>query len=366
MPEHSPHHSPPEDDIYDVTFIGAGPSGLFGSFYSGMERMSCKIIDARHETGGQLSALYPDKPIFDIPGHRRIIAKEYVKELMEQVQQWNPKFCLDEKINSIIRNNDGVIELSGRKEIHKTRTLVISAGKGLFESRRLDNNDPSIDKFEERGVFYNVIKDKKRFHHKRVLVVGGGDSAVDWALDLKDIAKNVTLIHRRGYEEDGFKAKPASVAELRHQALEHPDKIQVMLFHELKKVSGDAQLEKAIVFNNQTIEESSLDVDYVLLLLGFDKGLGSIRKWGIHMRPITDYPGKVKPKESQHLEVSITQATNIPGIFAAGDITWLPRTENLNLIATGASQAAVAVNYAKVFLRPGSRVAPGHSSNLRL
>ena len=212
-------------DIYDVTIIGAGPTGLFGAFYAGMRTMRTKIIDALPEPGGQLTALYPEKLIFDAPGFPKVIAKDLVKLLMEQAVQWNPAVCLGERVMSLSQDSDGVWVLTTDKDTHYTRTVVVAAGVGAFAPNKLAVAD--VEKHEGSSLFY-FVKEKAAFKGKRLLIVGGGDSAVDWAINLHGVAQEITLIHRR----DEFRAHESSVTEMR--ALP----INILTPYEVKSVEG--------------------------------------------------------------------------------------------------------------------------------
>jgi thioredoxin reductase (NADPH) len=330
-------------EVFDITIIGAGPTGLYGSFYAGMRQMKTKIIEALPEMGGQLAVLYPEKHIYDVPGFPRILAKDLVKGLVEQATQWGPTVCLEERVETLHFGEVGEDEfmvLRTNKAVHYTRTLLIAAGIGAFTPNRLKNE--TIEEFEGRGIFY-FVKDKGPLRNKRVLIVGGGDSAVDWALNLKDWADHVTLIHRRRR----FRAHEASVVELNNSS------VDVRLHYEMERVHGDGSIQGVTIFNNQTGERESLEIDYVLMNLGFKADLGPIKEWGLQ-------------REKRYLVVDDTQQTAYPGVFAAGDICVQLDVEPLNLITTGFSQAAVAVNYAKQHADPGARIFPGHSSELRL
>jgi thioredoxin reductase len=329
--------------VYDITIIGAGPIGLFSVFYAGMRQMKTKIIEALPEMGGQLAVLYPEKFIYDVPGFPKIQAKDLVKGLVEQATQWGPTVCLEERVQTLHfseAGEDDLMVLRTNKGAHYTRTLLIAAGIGAFVPNKLQNE--TIEEFEGRGVFY-FVKDKGPLRNKRVLVVGGGDSAVDWALNLKDWASHVTLVHRR----DSFRAHEASVVELRGSP------VDVRTQYEVEKVHGDGQVRGVTIFNNQTGEKEYLEVDYVLMNLGFKADLGPIKEWGLQ-------------REKRYLLVDNRQQTTIPGVFAAGDVCVQPDVEPLNLITTGFAQAAVAVNYAKRYIDPQARVFPGHSSEMRL
>ena len=323
-------------DIYDVTIIGAGPTGLFGAFYAGMRTMRTKIIDALPEPGGQLTALYPEKIIFDAPGFPKVIAKDLVKLLMEQAVQWKPAVCLGERVMSLAQDTDGVWILSTDKNTHYTRTIVLAAGVGAFAPNKLAVAD--VEKYEGDSLFY-FVKEKAAFKGKRLLIVGGGDSAVDWALNLHGVADAITLVHRR----DEFRAHESSVTEMR--ALP----IDILTPFEVKSVAGDGKIERVVIFNNQTKEETAIDVDAILVNVGFKADIGPIREWGLEL-----------DKKGRGIVVNYRMETNLPGVYAAGDIA--AEEVKMNLIATGYGQAAMAVNVAKNFVDPKSSIFPGHSS----
>ncbi|MBN1659014.1 MAG: NAD(P)/FAD-dependent oxidoreductase [Anaerolineae bacterium] len=328
-----------EQDVYDITIIGGGPSGLFAAFYAGLRGARTKIIDSLPQLGGQLAALYPDKYIYDLAGFPKVLAQEFVDRQVEQAMAFSPSIHLAERVMELKqREEEGRLLIDLVTEpgnVHVSRTVIIAAGVGAFVPRKLDI--PDLERLEGRGVFY-FVKNLERFQGKRVLVVGGGDSALDWALALQGIAAQVTLAHRR----DKFRAHEESVEQL----LDSPS--QVLLFHELKELHGDERLEAATVFDNQTGDEKTLDIDAVVLGLGFLANLGPIREWGCHLY-------------KNSIEVDATMRTNLPAVYAVGDIATYEG--KLKLIATATAEAAVAANYAKNYVDPSSRVYPGHSSN---
>jgi ferredoxin/flavodoxin---NADP+ reductase len=260
--------------VYDVTFIGAGPTGLFGAFYAGLREMSVKVIDALPQAGGQLIALYPEKMIYDTPGFPEIQSKMLVDNLVRQAGQWQPALALGETALSLTRGRPA----GGQEEDcwvirttrgqHFSRTVIISAGIGAFEPVKLKNE--SIERLEGRGVHY-MVRDLEDFNRRRVLIIGGGDSAVDWALALEPIAEQVTLIHRR----EGFRAHDSSVNALMASS------IDVRVFYELQEALGEKQVEAAIIFDNRTDQETQIPVDDLILALGFKADLGPIREWGL-------------------------------------------------------------------------------------
>jgi thioredoxin reductase len=325
-----------DGDLYDVTIIGAGPSGLFGAFYAGMRTMKTKILDALPEAGGQLAALYPEKLIFDAPGFPKIVAKDLAKLLLEQASQWNPAICLGERVYMMKQDEAGNWVLQTDKAVHRTRTVVICAGVGAFAPNKLAI--PGVEQYEGTGVFY-FVKEKAAFAGKRLLIVGGGDSAVDWTLNLHGVADSITLIHRR----DEFRAHESSVTEMRHLP------IQILTPYEVKSVTGEGKIEQVTIFNNQTKEEVVLDVDAILVNVGFKADIGPIRDWGLEL-----------DKKNRAIVVNYMMETNLPGVFAAGDIA--AEEVKMNLIATGYGQVAMAVNVAKHYIDPKSSIFPGHSS----
>lgn len=330
--------------VVDVTFIGAGPSGLFGAFYAGLRELSARIIDVLPLAGGQLTALYPDKTIYDVPGHPAILAKDLVTNLLRQAEKWKPAILLGERATTLTLvplpgggPDDTCWRIETDKGTYLTRAVILTAGIGAFEPVRLPNE--SIRPFEGRGVSY-MAGDLQAYTGQRVLITGGGDSAVDWALALEKIARSVTLIHRR----EGFRAHDASVNALQ------ASKVDVRLYNEIRELQGKDHLERAVIFDNRTQQETLLEVDSAILALGFKADLGPIREWGI------ETVGR------RYLKVNGRMETNLPGVYAAGDITSQEGVDSLNLIVVGFGQVTVAVNYAYARIKPGGKVFPGHSS----
>lgn len=326
-----------KDEIFDITIVGAGPVGLYATYYSGLRDMKVKLIDALPQLGGQLTALYPEKFIYDVAGFPKILAKELAENLIAQAMQYEPAIFLNEKIIKLESLEDEkIIKLTSEGgNIHFSKTVVLSLGIGAFVPRKLDI--PDVKRLEGRGIHY-VVKDKSIFRGKNILIVGGGDSAVDWALNLEGIAKNVTLIHRR----DVFKAHEDSLRKLFNSTVE------VKTFYELKRIHGDEHVEGATIFDNRTGEEIYLDVQHILLFLGFLANLEFIQSWGLEI-------------DKNAIKVNSKMETNIPGVYAAGDIVNYPG--KLKLISTGFGEAAIAVNNAKNYIEPASKYFPGHSSD---
>ena len=327
-------------EVYDLTIVGAGPSGLFATFYAGLRQMKTKLIDALEEPGGQVAVLYPEKYIFDAPGFSKILAKDLVKNLVEQALQYNPTMVLGERVTTLQRT-DGVIELGTDKGTkHYSKAVLIAAGVGAFTPNRLEAQGAAD--YEGKGVYY-FVKDKTIFRDKNLLIVGGGDSAVDWALNIQDTAKKITLVHRR----DVFRAHEGSVAELMKS------NVEVRLFYEVRRVMGDGtKPSKAVIFDNRTKAETTIDVDAILVNIGFRADLGPIKNWGLEI-------------EGREIRINGRMETNIPGVYVAGDIAGTLDGVKLNLIATGYAQAALAVNVAKAYVDPNSKIFPGHSSEMK-
>ncbi len=324
-------------ETVDLSIIGAGPTGLFAAFYAGLRHMRVRIFDTLPEPGGQLTVLYPEKYVYDVPGFPRIRARDLVKALKEQADAYQPEYHLDEQVLRLEPSEEGY-RLHTAKDVYPTRAVLIAVGIGSFTPNTLDR--PGIKEYEGRGVLYFVRSmDELRDH--RVLVVGGGDSAVDWALGLVGMAREVTLIHRR----QGFRAHEGSVKAL----FESP--VRVKLHYELKEVRGNGdRVTQAVIFQNQTGEEETLDVDTVILALGFKANLGPVAEWGLEL-------------EGRHIKVNARMETNLPGVYAAGDAVAQEGLGNLKLMVVGFGQAAIAVNAAATYLNPQARLFPGHSSN---
>jgi thioredoxin reductase (NADPH) len=328
-----------EPELFDVTIIGGGPVGLFGAFYAGMRQMKTKIIDGLPELGGQLTALYPEKYIYDAPGFPRIVARDLVEELIAQGLKFNPAVCLQEKVLELRHETDDTITLTTNLGRHRTKTVIVAIGVGAFSPKKL--GIAGLDEFENRGVHY-FVRDKTQFAGKRLLIVGGGDSAVDWAMNLEPAAQSITLIHRR----EEFRAHEENIDWLLNRS-----KVDVRLWHELRCVQGGERVERAIVFQNKTDVETCLEVDAVLLNIGFSTDLGPARSWGLELRGNT-------------IAVNEFMETSLPGVYAAGDIAG--HDAKLKLIATGYGEVCIAVNFAKKRIDPNAKAFPGHSSAMSL
>jgi ferredoxin/flavodoxin---NADP+ reductase len=332
-------------DLKDITIIGAGPTGLFGAFYAGMRGASCRLIDNLDQVGGQLTALYPEKYIFDVAGFPKILSKDLVKGMAEQGLQFQAPVHLGQKVVGLREDPvDGVPRftvITDRDE-YPSRTVLVAAGIGAFTPRKLPLKE--VDRWLDHGLYDRVL-DPNVFRGGRVLIVGGGDSAFDWAVNLQGVAGSILMIHRR----DGFRAHQATVAQVERLSAE--GKMELRTFWEIRAIHGAAAIERVTIFNNRTKAEETIPMDFVISQLGFVSSLGVIAEWGLDI-------------EKGDIKVASTMETNRPGIFAAGDITTYPG--KLKLIATGVAEACIAVNHAVHFIHPDAKVAPGHSSNMAL
>lgn len=326
----------------DLTIIGGGPTGLFAAFYAGLRGISARIIDSLPDLGGQLMALYPEKYIYDVGGIPRILARDLASQLVEQGLQFGADVRLEESVQELIHNDDGSFVVTTNQAEYPTKAVLIAAGKGAFAPRSLEC--PGYHDLLGKGVAYHV-KDPAAYHGRRVLIIGGGDSAVDWVLNLRGKTDRLVLIHRR----DGFRAHAHSMAQLK-QGVETGE-IELLTHREVKEIHGSDCVTGATIFDNRDGAETHLDVDAVIALIGFKPDLGPISQWGLEF-------------EKHSIRVNARMETNIPGVYAAGDITTYEG--KIELIVTGFSEATMAVNHAVQRMNPKARYNPGHSTNLKL
>jgi ferredoxin/flavodoxin---NADP+ reductase len=336
--------TPPPHPITDVTIIGGGPVGLFAAFYAGLRGVSCRIVDALPQLGGQLMALYPEKYVFDVGGLPKILAKDLAHNMIEQGTQFDPEVVLEAEVQTLERGDDGVWRIGTPKGEFLSKTVIITGGKGALNPRVLECPGWE-EQYSRRSGAHTHVHRPEEFRGQRVLIVGGGDSAVDWALGLQGIAAEITLIHRR----DQFRAHKASVDQMRQLAA--GGALRILTPYEVREVHGEDCVRGITVFHNDTGEDRHLEVDAVIALLGFKPDLGPIETWGLEL-------------ERNTIRVSHLMETNLEGVYAAGDIVHYPG--KLELIATGYGEAAVAVNNAVHYLNPKARVNPGHSTNLKV
>ncbi len=325
-----------ENDIFDITFIGAGPVALYGLYYAGLRLTKAKVIDMLDEIGGGLMALYPEKYIYDVAGFPKILAKDLVKAMTEQAAQYPNTFCMGEKVISLERLEDGAIKLVTDKDEHFSKTVIICAGLGAYIPKSLDV--PNIQKLEGRGVFYSCRR-LNDFKDKNILIVGGGDAAFDYSMMLEPVARSITHIHRN----DFFSAHEDSVNKVKNSSVN-----LLVPFWELQELEGDDWIEYATIVQTRTGEERRLRVDAVVLNIGFITNLGPIENWGLEI-------------EKNAITVDSRMRTNIEGVYAAGDI--VTYDGKLKLISTGCGEVAVAVNNAKNYIDPRSKISPGHSTD---
>lgn len=326
-----------EDKIYDVTIIGAGPAGLFTAFYGGMRQASVKLIESLPHTGGQLTALYPEKYIYDVAGFPKIRAQHLVDNLEEQVKTFDPTIVLDQSIEQVEKIDDQVLKLtSHNNDVHYTKTIIITAGNGAFQPRKL--NVPGCEQFENVNLHY-YVKDMNMYKDQHVLLLGGGDSALDWALMLENIASKVTLVHRR----ERFRAHEHTIEQLKSST------VDVLTPYVPTHIEGDDKVETLHLKEARGDKQIKIDVDSILCNYGFVSKLGPIVDWGIEI-------------DRNSIVVNSKMETNVPGIYAAGDINTYPG--KVKLIATGFGDGPTAINNAMQYLDPTARRQPKHSTSM--
>ncbi|MEK4028227.1 NAD(P)/FAD-dependent oxidoreductase [Pseudobacillus sp. FSL P4-0506] len=322
--------------MYDITIIGGGPVGLFTAFYAGMRQMSCKIIESLPQLGGQLSALYPEKYIYDVAGFPKVRAQELVDNLKEQMNQFDPTVCLEEAVEGLEKQEDGTFKLTTNAGTHYTKTVIITAGNGAFQPRKLEL--AGSEKYEGKNLHY-FINDLNQFAGKKVQVFGGGDSAVDWALMLEPIAEQVTIAHRR----DKFRAHEYSVETMKNSS------VNIKTPFVPTELVGEERIEQVILQEVKGEQQEVIEVDDVVVTYGFVSSLGPIKNWGLDI-------------EKNSIVVNSRMETNIPGIYAAGDICTYEG--KVKLIASGFGEAPTAVSNAKVYIDPKAKVQPLHSTSI--
>jgi thioredoxin reductase len=331
-------------ELRDITIIGAGPTGLFGLFYAGMRQVSAQIVDALPEAGGQLAALYPEKFIFDVAGFPQILAKDMVRALVEQTRRFDGKVHLAQRVTALEKDGDHFV-LVTESDRFPTRSIIIAAGIGAFSPRRLPQ--ACAAPWYGRGI-YDIVTDPDRFRDQRVIIIGGGDTAFDWGVQLLPRAAHVTIVHR----SDRFRAHDATVNEYR--AAVAAGRAQLLTFHELFDVVCKARPDRfthLVLRDVKAKTTTEVEADVVLPMLGFVSDMGAIGDWGLKI-------------EKDEILVNSQMETGQPGIYAAGDVTTYPG--KLKLIALGFSEAAIAVNQAVHWIYPEKKIAPGHSSNMAI
>lgn len=317
----------------DLCIIGAGPVALFAVFEAGLLKMRCHLIDALPQIGGQLSEIYPQKPIYDIPGYPEVKAQDLVDNLMEQAKPFKPTFTLGERVEYLDKQEDGsfVVTTTDNTRVH-AQVIIIAGGLGCFEPRKpvLEN----LDRFEGKGISY-MVKDPETFRDKKVVIAGGGDSALDWAIYLAKISSRITLVHRN----ETFRGTPDSAAKVFDLA--NQGKIDLILSANLKGVNGNGKLD-TVILEGKTKEEIRLQADYLIPLFGLSPKLGPIAGWGLTI-------------DKNAIEVDTRDySTGVERIYAIGDINTYPG--KLKLILCGFHEAAIMMHSAFKYVYPDQKL----------
>tara|TARA_B100000700_G_scaffold16634_1_gene16457 strand:- start:846 stop:1874 length:1029 start_codon:yes stop_codon:yes gene_type:complete len=325
----------------DILIIGAGPVGLFTVFEAGLLGLKCTLVDNLDKPGGQCAELYPDKPIFDIPGVPYQTGQEHVDALLKQIEPFDYDLILKERVEEITKNKEHWIVKTNNKTEIESKNIFIAAGAGSFEPIK-----PTLEKdlsvFEDKQIFYS-IKDKSIFKGKKVAIFGGGDSALDWTIELEKIGADISLIHRR----DAFRGAPDSEMQVRKLADEK--KIKLLTPYIIKDFNEGDKIKDVVLFNSETKDDSTISVDHILFFYGLNKKLGPINKWGLELSG-----NKIKVNTE-------TFETEQKGIFAVGDINTYPG--KLNLILSGFHETTLAVQEAFKRVHPGERVPFGYTTS---
>jgi thioredoxin reductase len=314
----------------DLLIIGAGPTGLFAAYYAGFRGMRVAVVDSLPELGGQITAMYPEKQILDVAGFPTVKGRDLVNELVAQADTAEPTYLLGKTATTLEETDDAVVIGFEDGDSVTTKAVLITAGIGKFTPRML----PAGEEFLGRGMEY-FVPDFEPYVGKDVVIVGGGDSAFDWALHLQPVAKSVTLVHRR----DAFRAHERTVTAVRESG------VDIITKAEVSGLRGTDQLTEVEITQNG--DASWRPVDKVVAALGFVADLGALQQWGLQI-------------DKRHVVVDTTMRTNRARVFAAGDITEYPG--KVRLIAVGFGEAATAVNNLAVVIDPSAHVFPGHSS----
>jgi thioredoxin reductase (NADPH) len=326
-----------EKDIFDITIIGGGPVGMFAAFYAGMRNAKTKLIDTLPVLGGQVALLYPDKIIYDVGGYAGVTGKELVKELTAQMQHFDQELCLEEQVRQIEKLEDGTFKLTTSKQVHYSKKIIIATGQGSFKPRKLAIEGANA--YEGKNLHY-IVSQLDQYRDKTVAICGGGDSAVDWALSLENIAKKVYLVHRR----DKFRAHEGSVEQLKNSSVE------VLTPYIPHALEGTDECLHSVTFKESRGEDTvTIDLDYFIVNYGFVSSMGPVKDWGLDI-------AKSEILVNQKME------TNIEGIYAAGDIATYDG--KIKLIATGFGEAPTAVNHAVHSIHPEEHIQPILSTKL--
>jgi thioredoxin reductase len=334
-----------DDGVVDITILGAGPTGLAAAYYAGHRDASVRIVESLEQLGGQVAATYPEKHVYDVAGHPKILGQKLVDMCAEQGLQYGAEVILGEEADSLERvsqNGEELLALTTAKGgPYLSRALIVTAGHGAFEPRKLGVDD--VDQWEGKGLHY-FVRQKEVFKDKSCVIVGGGDSALDWTLGLQDTAKTpIALVHRR----ERFRALESSVNEARE--LESEGRVKILTPCEVREIHGDGSIAGVSIENTATGAIEQVECDALITLLGFHSHLGAIAEWGIELE------GKRQLKVNP-----MTMETNLPRVFAAGDVAGYP--EKITLITIGMGEAAIAANNAIAQIR-GEKVQPKYSTD---
>ncbi|MEC9486100.1 MAG: NAD(P)/FAD-dependent oxidoreductase [Prosthecochloris sp.] len=331
---------PEGEDLRDLTIVGGGPTGIFAAFQCGMNNMTCRIIESMPELGGQLTALYPEKHIYDVAAFPEVQASDLVDSLWDQAKRYGPEVITGEQAVSFRKLENGHFEVTtsaGRTCL--SRALLVAAGLGAFTPRTLPQLG-DISHLENRSVFY-AVRSRDDFAGKNVVIVGGGDSALDWTMGLLPVAESVTVVHRMS----SFQGHGKTV----HEVLDAADEGRVGLYFNtevtsLKEENGEL---KRLVAASKSGREMELEADCLLILIGFRSNLGPIAEWGLEL-------------QDQAIMVDTHMQTSVDGLYAAGDIAQYPG--KLKIIQTGLSDATMAVRHSLTYIRPGEKIRHQFSS----
>ncbi|GEK92123.1 NAD(P)/FAD-dependent oxidoreductase [Alkalibacterium kapii] len=326
-----------EKEIYDITIVGGGPVGMFAAFYAGMRNAKTKIIESLPVLGGQVSLLYPEKTLYDVGGYAGVTGNELIAQLTSQMQHFDQTVCLEEEVKMIEKLDTHLFKLSTSKGIHYSKTIVVATGQGAFKPRKLTLAD--ADYYEETNLHY-IVKEIEQYRDKTVVICGGGDTAVDWALTLESVAEKVYLVHRR----EKFRAHEGSVAALNRSSVKM---LTPYVPHEM--IGNNDKLDSVIFKETKGSTTKKIDLDYFIVNYGFVSKLGPVKDWGVAL-------------DRSDIVVNSKMETSIDGIYAVGDsITF---DGKIKLIATGFGEAPTAVNHAIHSIYPKKHTQPIQSTTL--
>lgn len=316
----------------DIAIIGAGPVGLFAIFEAGLLKMRCHLIDYLPQPGGQLSEIYPKKPIYDIPGYPSVLAQELIENLMKQAEPFKPGFTLGERIEALEKRGeaDFLLTTNMGTQVH-AKVVVIAAGLGCFEPRKPEVG--GLEKFENgKGINYMIL-DPEKYRGQKMVIAGGGDSALDWTIFLSEVCSELTLVHR----SESFRGAPDSVNKV--MKLAESGKIKLLLNSAITAVEGETNLQHVEISNLKTQAKEKIATDHLIPLFGLSPKLGPIENWGLNL-------------DKNAIEVNVDDySTNVPGIYAIGDINTY--TNKLKLILCGFHEAALMSHSAYKYMNPG-------------